>query len=194
MNSLKRVVGSTIIGLSACYILLPASADTSAGTPVTCKDGTTSTLGKGACGHHGGVDKKATAAAANPQAKTNSSSTTSTAAPAVAATVTCKDGTQSRAGHGACHGHKGVDKTVGGSASATTTPSATATVAPASSPSPQAATPTVPTAPAPPVNPASSDAAAPQGATAKCKDGTFSTSKQHEGSCSHHGGVAQFLQ
>lgn len=31
------------------------------------------------------------------------------------------------------------------------------------------------------------------GATAQCKDGTFSHSKQHSGSCSRHGGVAQWL-
>lgn len=36
--------------------------------------------------------------------------------------------------------------------------------------------------------------ATPTGATAKCKDGSFSMSKHHSGSCSHHGGVAQFLQ
>ncbi len=35
---------------------------------------------------------------------------------------------------------------------------------------------------------------APAGATAKCKDGSFSTSKTHGGSCSHHGGVAAFLK
>jgi hypothetical protein len=33
----------------------------------------------------------------------------------------------------------------------------------------------------------------PVGATAKCKDGTFSASKTHSGSCSHHGGVAAWL-
>jgi hypothetical protein len=33
----------------------------------------------------------------------------------------------------------------------------------------------------------------PAGATAKCKDGTFSSSKTHSGSCSHHGGVAAWL-
>lgn len=32
-----------------------------------------------------------------------------------------------------------------------------------------------------------------QGATARCQDGTFSHSKQHSGSCSRHGGVAQWL-
>ena len=43
--------------------------------------------------------------------------------------------------------------------------------------------------------PAKADAPAgvPTGATAKCKDGTFSMSKTHSGSCSSHGGVASFL-
>lgn len=31
------------------------------------------------------------------------------------------------------------------------------------------------------------------GATAQCKDGSFSHSKQHSGSCSRHGGVAKFM-
>ncbi|WP_442875763.1 DUF3761 domain-containing protein [Actinoallomurus sp. NBC_01490] len=30
----------------------------------------------------------------------------------------------------------------------------------------------------------------PSGATAKCKDGTLSYSQHHQGTCSHHGGVA----
>lgn len=34
---------------------------------------------------------------------------------------------------------------------------------------------------------------APAGATAKCGDGTFSFSKHHQGTCSHHGGVASWL-
>lgn len=37
-------------------------------------------------------------------------------------------------------------------------------------------------------------ASAPAGATAKCKDGTYSFSKTHSGSCSHHGGVAAWLK
>jgi uncharacterized protein DUF3761 len=36
-------------------------------------------------------------------------------------------------------------------------------------------------------------AGAPAGATAKCKDGTYSMSKTHSGTCSHHGGVASSL-
>src|SRR5690348_10100065 len=35
--------------------------------------------------------------------------------------------------------------------------------------------------------------AAPAGATAQCRDGTFSFSQHHRGTCSHHGGVAQWL-
>lgn len=35
--------------------------------------------------------------------------------------------------------------------------------------------------------------APPAGATAKCKDGTYSYSQSRRGTCSHHGGVAQWL-
>ena len=34
---------------------------------------------------------------------------------------------------------------------------------------------------------------APDGASAKCRDGTFSFSQHHRGTCSHHGGVAAWL-
>jgi|GraSoiStandDraft_4_1057263.scaffolds.fasta_scaffold119910_1 hypothetical protein len=33
----------------------------------------------------------------------------------------------------------------------------------------------------------------PPGATAKCRDGTYSFSQNHRGTCSHHGGVAAWL-
>lgn len=33
-----------------------------------------------------------------------------------------------------------------------------------------------------------------RGATAQCKDGTFSHAANHRGACSHHGGVAKWLQ
>jgi hypothetical protein len=35
---------------------------------------------------------------------------------------------------------------------------------------------------------------APQGASAQCRDGSYSFSTHHRGTCSHHGGVAQWLQ
>ncbi len=35
---------------------------------------------------------------------------------------------------------------------------------------------------------------APPGATARCRDGTYSYSKHRSGTCSHHGGVAEWLK
>src|SRR5579871_1417290 len=35
---------------------------------------------------------------------------------------------------------------------------------------------------------------APKGATAQCGDGTYSFSRSRRGTCSHHGGVAKWLQ
>lgn len=37
-------------------------------------------------------------------------------------------------------------------------------------------------------------ASAPKGATARCRDGSYSFSHSHRGTCSHHGGVAKSLQ
>jgi hypothetical protein len=34
----------------------------------------------------------------------------------------------------------------------------------------------------------------PIGATAKCRDGTYSFSQHHTGTCSHHGGVSGWLK
>src|SRR5215467_8777445 len=34
---------------------------------------------------------------------------------------------------------------------------------------------------------------APAGATAKCGDGTYSFSEHRQGTCSHHGGVSQWM-
>ena len=36
--------------------------------------------------------------------------------------------------------------------------------------------------------------AAPDGASAQCRDGSYSFSLHHSGTCSHHGGVAQWLR
>jgi hypothetical protein len=98
------------------------------------------------------------------------------AADGSAATKTCKDGTASTAtGKGACSGHGGVQK------------AAKTTAAPA----PAAATP-APAAAAAPAKTATGSADA-TGATAKCKDGSYSHAKSHSGACSKHGGVADFL-
>jgi Protein of unknown function (DUF3761) len=102
---------------------------------------------------------------------------------------TCKDGTTSTAtGRGACSGHGGVQKA--GKSAAAAAPAAAESASPAAAPAPSAA--------ASKAAPAAKSAATtgntdPTGATAKCKDGTYSKSKHHKGSCSHHGGVAEFL-
>jgi hypothetical protein len=41
--------------------------------------------------------------------------------------------------------------------------------------------------------PAATASSAPPGATALCRDGTYSFSKHRSGTCSHHGGVARWL-
>ena len=37
------------------------------------------------------------------------------------------------------------------------------------------------------------DGSVPNGASAKCRDGSYSFSKHHSGTCSHHGGVNSWL-
>lgn len=38
------------------------------------------------------------------------------------------------------------------------------------------------------------DGSVPAGATAECQDGSYSFSRHHRGTCSHHGGVSQWLE
>jgi Protein of unknown function (DUF3761) len=120
-----------------------------------------------------------------------------------AAPTTCKDGTTSTAtGRGTCSGHGGVQKAAKPSAATT----AAATVAaPAAAPAPAPAAPAGAMTAAKPAAAAKSATASksaptaaasntdPTGATAKCKDGTYSKSQHHSGTCSSHGGVAEWL-
>ena len=190
---------TNLIGFIAAPFLvlalsLPVWAADSA-DPTQCKDGTTSTAtGKGACSGHGGVQKaaKTSAAAAAPAPVA-----TAPAAPATSGSpTTCKDGSSSTStGKGACSGHGGVQKasktTPAADTAAATTPAAPAAAAapavaaPAASAKTSTATKSVPTAAA-----SNTD---PTGATAKCKDGTYSKSQHHAGTCSSHGGVAEWL-
>jgi hypothetical protein len=83
--------------LALLVVSLAGMPHSAQGTSSVCKDGTSSAaVGRGACSGHGGVDAKATEAAAK-AAKTS---------------VTCTDGTSSAGGKGACSSHGGIAKVV----------------------------------------------------------------------------------
>ena len=92
----------------------PSSAPTNSGEGETvgCRDGTSSTAGRGACSHHGGV-----AVASGPSATTETRSAREIPPPAAPApgapadaSALCNDGTYSQTKHrsGACSHHGGV--------------------------------------------------------------------------------------
>jgi hypothetical protein len=95
--------------------------------------------------------------------------------------VKCKDGSESKGGKGACSHHGGV---AAGGASEMAPPAG----APAPSTTQGRAAPASP-------RPSSSSGTPQAGQpTARCKDNSISYSVHHAGACSHHGGVAQWLQ
>ena len=110
-----------------------------------------------------------------------------------AAPTTCKDGTTTTStGKGTCSGHGGVQKAAK-AAPATAAAPAAAPAAPApaaAAPAATAAKTATATKSAPTTAASNTD---PTGATAKCKDGTYSKSTHHSGTCSSHGGVAEWL-
>jgi len=126
------------------------------------------------------------------------------AVPSVAADpapTTCKDGTTTTStGKGTCSGHGGIQK-AGKPKTATAATAAPASAAPAAAtPAPAKPAPAAPAATAAKSSTATKSAPTatagntdPTGATAKCKDGTYSKSAHHSGTCSSHGGVAEWL-
>ena len=158
--SSRTLIYGALLATVLAFPLVGSTADTAATTtaaPVLCKDGTTSTnTGRGACSHHGGVNKSGMASATG-AAQGSSSGASSTPAPAGpapstgGAPVPCKDGTTStNSGRGACSHHGGVNKsgvasTGGGTSGASSGTSGSATPAP--------------TAPQPPPPPARSQTA-----------------------------------
>lgn len=160
LRSSSALVYSVLLATVLAFPLIGRAADTATPTadaapPPLCKDGTTAThSGKGACSHHGGVDKSATASTSSSTSGSSGSAATTAAAPAAvpassaaASPVLCKDGTTAtHSGKGACSHHGGVNKS--GSAS---TSSATAS----SSGSAGSAAPSAPAAPAAPAAPSS---------------------------------------
>lgn len=104
-------------------------------------------------------------------------------------TVVCKDGTSSASGRGACSGHGGVGKAAKHVKAAK----------PAKVVKHAKVAKTAKKAEPKKVSVMKSNAAkhagtaGSTGATAKCKDGSYSHAKQHKGACSKHGGVAEWM-
>ncbi len=199
----------TTLAVAGALLAMPAQG-TAQGSASVCTDGSTSaSAGRGACSGHGGVDAKATAAAHKASKKSASK-----------AMVACTDGTMSKGGRGACSGHGGIQASVARMAPQPAPAPApdpvparapAAAPAPAPAPPPPAASPTTTeqttteqttTEQTTTATPSKSSATGgsgkpedndPTGAIAKCKDGMYSHSAHRSGSCSGHGGVAQWL-
>jgi hypothetical protein len=114
-------------------------------------------------------------------------------------TVTCKDGTKSAGGRGACSSHGGVvaakakreakaDVKATAKAEVKTEKAATKAEKKAEKAAAKAEKPAKGEKPV-----ATGEDNNPKGAIAECKDHTYSHAKTHQGACSRHGGVARFL-
>jgi hypothetical protein len=172
--------------LGAPALAIGQEGDEAPAPQVKCKDGTMSKAGRGACSGHGGMAKAEALPTKKTPVTTEDDHRVAPQTPAVAtpAMVRCKDGTMSEVGRGACSHHGGVDKSTG--AAPLPVPGASKR-APADTEA-KAHNPKGELTPNPPVQ-----SPAPGKATARCKDGTLSHSKHHSGTCSGHGGVAEWL-
>ena len=167
---MKMLKTSLLASLLTVPLLCTAAYAQTAATSVVCKDGTTSTTtGRGACSHHGGVNKSgtatgSTAASGSGAAASSAAPATPSAAPAApsapassasgSGSVLCKDGTTSTTtGKGACSHHGGVNKSgVASAAGSSASPGSAAPPASASTTAPSRSAP-APTASPPPAGP-----------------------------------------
>jgi hypothetical protein len=154
---LYAIIGS----LAAASLTLTSAAFAD---DATCKDGTSSKGGRGACSGHGGIAKM----------------------------VGCKDGSTSVSGRGACSHHGGVGKET--ERAEPVHPREPVEPAHETHPSSRAEAPRSEA----PRSESSSERAEgvdrnASGATARCKDGEYSHALHHTGACSRHGGVATWL-
>ena len=151
---------------------------------VQCTDGTIGTAGRGACSHHGGIARS-----------TQSAPTQGAANRALPPTERAPDNSASKSPW-SIFGGKRKDPAPAQSGNAQSAPPRSARNAPVANPqdlpaqdipAPQGRT--VPMA----RSPRQSNAPATAAPMAKCRDGSVSYSAHHSGTCSGHGGVAQWL-
>ena len=159
--------------VASSVLALSATALSAQGGKVTCKDGSKSDGGRGACSGQGGVMTAAMKSAAKAQAKAD--------AKAVAKAARTEKTTTKSAGK--------VERTDSKAATKVekTTSKAATKIAKAEKKAEARAEKTAAAARA------KDDDHDARGATAECKDHTYSHAKSHQGACSRHGGVAKFL-
>jgi hypothetical protein len=160
MRSLRPLL---VIG---CMLVLSAGALGAQGAQVTCKDGSKSAGGQGACSGHGGISAKATSKA---EARAAKSAMKADAKVAAADAKTAK--TEMKADAKAAKA-----KTEAKAEKAEAKADAKAAKAEAKMDAKM-----------------SMDDKDAKGAIAMCTDMTYSHAKTHQGACSQHGGVSKFL-
>jgi Protein of unknown function (DUF3761) len=154
-----------ILAVSAAIALaLPAHARSKS---VQCQDGTTSKSGRGACSHHGGVADSGTASAPS---KSKSKARSKTSDANASNSDQSNDASKSKRSKQPAQSNDAAASNQGSE------PGFFGRLMGRSAPAPRRKAP------------------AQQGApTARCNDGTTSYSQHHSGTCSGHGGVAQWL-
>ncbi|HZS58381.1 MAG TPA: DUF3761 domain-containing protein [Gemmatimonadaceae bacterium] len=122
-----QLVMAVALGVGAIFFAPRAAQAQSTATAaqVTCKDGTTSKGGQGACSHHGGIATATSSAAAMStpgggkipnQQPTKTPAKTGASADSTGAIAQCTDGMfwDGTVRSGACSGHKGVKRWLAG--------------------------------------------------------------------------------
>lgn len=165
MNTIRLAAALLLATSSGAFARSGTAPSGSPPDQVQCSDGTVSNkTGKGACSHHGGV------------ARTTQSATTSGAANrALPPTDRAQDNTASKSPFSIFGGKRDRDAV-----------SSDGAVPARSKAAPQGRA-------APTTTPRHGNTPATTAPTAKCRDGSASYSAHHSGACSHHGGVAQWL-
>jgi hypothetical protein len=120
-----QFVMAVACGVGAIFVApsMALAQSTATAAQVTCKDGTTSKGGQGACSHHGGIATAASSTMSTPGGgkipnaqPVKTPTKTGAAADSVGAIAQCTDGMfwDGTVRSGACSGHKGVKRWLAG--------------------------------------------------------------------------------